>query len=87
MSTTADGAVSVGVGIMDRPAGPGIPESRPGAKPAAWLIVAAVFGVGPPADPGAEPGMSDMTRRSSWTILSYMAAGLGRDEDVVGLSA
>ena len=68
------GAVSAGV-KRSRLAGLG---SMPRGTSGVWL--------GSTTELGVEPGTRDMTRRSSWTILSYMEADLGSAELVVGLS-
>lgn len=45
------------------------------------------FWARPAAGLEPDPGTRDMTNRSSWTILSYMAADLGKEPAAVGLSA
>ena len=64
-------------------------EPRAVGRSGAWAGGALGFGVGPATElgPGPDPGTRDMTKRSSWTILSYMAPDLGKELAAVGLSA
>ena len=64
-------------------------EPRAVCRSGGWAGGALEFGAVPAAElgPGPDPGTRDMTKRSSCTILSYMAADLGKELAAVGVSA